>query len=63
MFKLVGMLAAALGLGIMSMARSGEGIGSALFFLLGLALFAFGLYLVFFEDGMGAARWLPFLRP
>ena len=62
MFKFVGMAAAALGFALMAFARRGEGIGSALFFLIALALFLFGLYLMFVEDGQGAARWLPFLR-
>ena len=63
MFKLLGLLAAAIGFGLMAMSRRGEGIGSALFFVIALALFLFGLYLLFIEDGQGAARWLPFLRP
>jgi len=62
-FKAVGMLAALIGCGLMAMARRGEGIGAALFFVLALALFLFGLYLIFIEDGQGAARWLTFLRP
>lgn len=62
MFKIVGMLAAAIGFLFMRSARQGEGIGSAVFFLVALALFVFGLYLIFVEDGQGAARWLPFLK-
>ena len=63
MFKLLGMLASALGVAIMASARRGEGIGAAFSFLVGLGMFAFGIYLIFFEDGRGAARFLPFLSP
>lgn len=60
---MLGLLAAGLGLLVMNLSRRDEGCGAVAFFLLGLTLAAFGAYLLFFEDGQGAARWLPFLRP
>ena len=63
MFKLAGVIAVMLGFLLARSARRGEGLGAAAAFLVALAICAAGLYLIFVEDGQGAARWLPFLRP
>lgn len=63
MFKLAGVAAVVLGLFLARSARRGEGVVAAAMFLLAVGVSAGGLYLIFVEDGQGAARWLPFLRP
>ena len=47
-----------IGLGIMYFARQTQGVSGAVLFLLGLFLVGFGIYLLFFEQGEGAGRWL-----
>lgn len=59
---LVGIILFFVGLGLMYFARRTQGISGAVLFLLGLALFAFGVYSLFFETGEGAGRWLSWLR-
>ena len=61
-FKLMGVLAAMLGFFLARGARGREGVFAAFQFLVGVGLLAAGAYLIFVEDGQGAARWLPFLR-
>ena len=61
MIRAFGAVAALLGLVVVRSSRRGEGLGSAFMFVLGIALCVLGVYCVFFEDGRGAARWLPFL--
>jgi hypothetical protein len=63
LIKVLGMVVALFGLALMAAARREDGCIAAFFFLVALALFFFGLYLAFIEDGQGAARWLPFLAP
>lgn len=63
MFKLAGIVAVVFGFLVARSARRGDGISSAAGFVLGLAFIGAGLYLIFVEDGRGAARWLPFLGP
>ncbi len=62
-FKLMGVVAAVFGFFLARSGRRSDGLSGAAFFLAGLAICAAGLYLIFIEDGQGAARWLPFLRP
>lgn len=54
----VGLILLLIGVVIVFFARQTEGVSGAVLFLLGLALAAFGVYLLFFERGEGAGRWL-----
>jgi sulfite exporter TauE/SafE len=58
----LGIVLAFIGFWVMSLARKTEGVSGALFFLIGLALLLMGFYLALFEEGSGAARWIPWLE-
>ena len=60
--ELIGLVLLVIGMFVSYCARQGEGTSGAFLFLLGLALLAMGIYLMFFEDGTGLARWFPALR-
>lgn len=55
---LVGIIVLLIGLGVMYLARQSDGVSAAVLFLLGLLMFVFGIYALFFEQGQGAGRWL-----
>ena len=55
---IVGLVLFLVGLGLMVFARRTDGISGAVLFVLGLLLFGFGVYALFFEDGEGLGRWL-----
>jgi multisubunit Na+/H+ antiporter MnhB subunit len=55
---LVGIIVLLIGLGVMYLARQSDGISAAVLFLLGLLMVVFGIYVLFFEQGQGAGRWL-----
>lgn len=54
----VGLVLLLVGLGVVYLARQTDGVSGAVFFLLGLFLLGFGIYLLFFEQGEGAGKWL-----
>ena len=55
---LIGLVLFLIGLGVMYFARQSDGIGGVFLFLLGLFLFGFGIYFLFFEQGEGGRRLL-----
>ena len=50
------------GLGLIYFSRRTQGISGAVLFILGLLLFVFGVYALFFEQGEGLSRWMEWLR-
>lgn len=59
---LIGLVFLLVGLGLMYFARRTQGFSGAILFLLGLLLFLFGVYALFFEQGEGLSRWMEWLR-
>ena len=56
--ELLGIIFFFIGLGLMYFARRTQGISGAVLFVIGLLLFAMGIYALFFEKGEGLGRWL-----
>jgi sulfite exporter TauE/SafE len=59
---LVGLIFLLVGLALAYFARRTEGVSGAVLFLLGLLIFAFGVYALFFENGQGLGRWMDWIR-
>lgn len=59
---LIGLVFFVVGLGLMYFARRTQGISGAILFVLGLLIFSFGIYALFFEQGEGLGRWMEWLR-
>lgn len=59
---LIGLIFFVVGLGLTYFARRTQGISGAILFILGLLIFAFGIYTLFFEQGEGLGRWMDWLR-
>lgn len=59
---LVGLVIFFVGLGLMYFSRRTRGISGAVLFIIGLLLFVFGVYALFFEQGEGLSRWMEWLR-
>jgi hypothetical protein len=59
---LIGLVFFLVGLGLMYFSRQTQGVSGAVLFVLGLLLFVFGVYALFFEQGEGLGRWLEWLR-